>query len=94
LNNITQTTKSISIDEVKNVFQEVLDNKLTREDASAWAKKLQQAEDLGELTYNPKSDETAIWRGITYLLGIDLPNDQGSYLHSNEDIATFINSLK
>jgi hypothetical protein len=94
MNNLPQFSKSISLNKVKNVFQEVLDGKLTREEASNWAKKLQQAEDLGELIYNPKTDEATIWHGITYLLGIDLPNEDGSYLHNNEDIATFVNPIK
>lgn len=48
--------------------------------------KATHAEDGGKLDYAPPEDEQRIWRGISYLHGVEMPNETGGYLHSAEDI--------
>ncbi len=77
----------MTFQEVADRFEAVLSGTLSREDADRWAWHAMQAGDRNDLDFAPPSDEQRIWRGLTYLCGIDLPGEAtGSYLHSDDDI--------
>jgi len=74
---------------VAGIFDLLLGGKLSREDASAWARKLRLAEDSGSLTYEPLSDEPALWAAVQFLEGYDLLDAPDSYLHGVDDLLEF-----
>jgi hypothetical protein len=76
----------IGIDAVRNVFQDVLAGRMTREAADRWAYMLIQQSEADSLVFVPESEKKRIWDGITYLYGIDLMEEPGEYLHTDDDI--------
>jgi hypothetical protein len=79
----------ISLNEIKQAFDFLIKEKKSREELASWAQKFQLAEDDGELEYDPPNEEDKIWRAITYLMGVDLKDTDGSYLHSVENFIDF-----
>lgn len=77
-----------------SVFEKILEDKLTREEASDWANSLQLVEDEGVLNYSPNESENQIWEGIQFLQGIDLKDSPTTYLHNLEDIEKVITILR
>lgn len=76
----------IDIGMVRDVFLGVLDGKITREYADRWAYKVIQQAEARSLVYLPAADEERIWAGIMYLYGVDLMEEPGLYLHTEEEI--------
>jgi len=77
----------IRLSDIANKFEGVLSRTLAREEADRWAQSMMDADDAGNLEILPVADRDRIWRGLTYLHGIDLPHPDGSgFLHSLEDI--------
>jgi hypothetical protein len=81
----------ISLNEIKQAFDSLIKEKKSREELASWAQKLQLAEDNEELDYEPQSEEAKIWDGIEYLMGVDLKDTDGSYLHSIENFIQYKN---
>lgn len=81
----------ISINEIKQAFVYLIKEEKTREELASWAQRLQSAEDNGELEYEPPGEEDKIWNGIEYLMGVDLKDIDGSYLHSAESFIFYKN---
>jgi hypothetical protein len=79
----------VSLDEIKQAFDTVIAEKKSREEVASWAHQLQLAEDDNNLKYDPPSAEDKIWDGIEYLMGIDLRDADGSYLHSLESFIEY-----
>ena len=79
----------VSLLEIINILDELIEDKLSREDASDWAKKRQFAEDNGELEYEPASKEQLIWDAVLYLEGVDLKDGPSSYLHVVDDFREY-----
>ena len=77
----------LTFQDVADRFEAILSGTLSREDADRWAWHAMQAGDRNDLDFAPPSDEQRIWRGLTYLFGIDLPGEAiGSHLHSDDDV--------
>lgn len=81
----------ISLDEIKQAFDALITEKKSREEIASWAQKAQLAEDNSDLKYEPPSAEDKIWDGIEYLMGVDLKDIDGSYLHSLESFIHYKN---
>lgn len=79
----------VSFNEIQEVFNELIEEKKSREEIASWASKRQLANDSDNLEFEPTSEKKKIWRGITYLLGVDLKDMDGSYLHSVENFIDF-----
>jgi hypothetical protein len=79
----------ISIDEIKQAFEFLIKEKKSREELSLWAQKLQMAHDNDDLEYDPSNEKERIWDGIKYLMGVDLRDIDGSYLHSVENFIQY-----
>lgn len=81
----------VSLHEIKQAFNYLIKEQKSREELANWAQKLQFAEDNGILEYDPPSEEDKIWDGIEYLMGVDLKNIDGSYLHDKESFVQYKN---
>lgn len=79
----------VSLLEIINILDELIEGNLSREDASSWARDRQTAEDEGELEYEPASKEQIIWDAVLYLEGVDLKDGPDSYLHVVEDFREY-----
>lgn len=76
----------IDIETVRQVFRDVLDERMTREEANLWAYNIIKKDEEKPLVYSPLTDRDRIWEGLMYLYGIDNMEDPEQYLHSEEDI--------
>ncbi|MCP5326640.1 MAG: hypothetical protein H7A09_10010 [Oceanospirillaceae bacterium] len=83
----------ITLADLRRVFQEVLDGRLSREAADRWAYDVVKKSELGTLAFSPTEDEQKIWAGIMYLYGIDSKESPDEYLHSIDDIREAMNRL-
>ena len=79
----------VSLKEIQEVFNELIEEKKSREEIASWASKRQVANDSDNLEFEPASEKKKIWRSITYLMGVDLNDMDGSYLHSVENFIDF-----
>lgn len=71
---------------VRRVFEDVLDGRMSREQADRWAFAVVQEEETGVVKYAPPRARERIWAGVMYLYGIDTMKAPNAYLHSDEDI--------
>ena len=71
---------------VHRVFEDVLNGRMSREQADRWAYAVIQEEETGVVKYTPPHARGRIWAGVMYLYGIDTMKASNAYLHSNNDI--------
>ena len=83
----------VSLDEIKQVFDELIDGKKTREEASSWALKRVFASDEKILEYDPPHDEKNIWEAIIFLAGVDMISTDRPYLFDKEDFIEYKHRL-
>jgi hypothetical protein len=76
----------VTLDQVRSVFEDVLQNRMTREEASVWAFSVISASDTNSLTLIPNEKRNKVWNGVLYLGGIDLMGNPDEYLFTEEDI--------
>jgi hypothetical protein len=69
--------------EVINKLELVLKNELTREEVTDWA---------SEYTMQEKYDvsDMEVWKMLMTVLGLDLEDSPGEYLHTDDDIQDWI----
>ena len=79
----------VSLQEIKKFFDDLIQEKVPREQIASWASKRQSANDSDDLEFEPFTEKKRIWRAITYLMGVDLKDMDGSYLHSIENFVDF-----
>ncbi len=85
---------NITFDEAKDVSYQIIEGKLSFEDASRWAYSKMRALELKELTFVPRVDEEIIWEAVMFLYGIDNQIAPGEYLHSKDQLASKIHDLE
>lgn len=83
----------VSTEEIKKQFEGLIEGINPREYYASWAAEKMIAEDNNELEYESPKDETKIWNGIKYLLGVDLRGLDGEYLHSIDNFIEFKNKM-
>lgn len=76
----------LTLIEVNEIFQKLVETDITREDADRWAYARMQAFDADELEFSPSSDEKKLWSAVQYLYGIDTKVAPREYMHSLDDI--------
>lgn len=54
----------ITLQDIRNIFDAVLNNEMKREDADRWAYRLIQEFDKGSLVFLPHIEEDRIWDAI------------------------------
>ena len=79
----------VSLEEIKQVFDDLIQERKSREEIASWALTRQVANDEDNLEFEPKLEQKKIWRAIGYLTGVDLLDMDGSYLHSVENFIEF-----
>jgi len=84
----------IRIEDIKQILEKLLDDKMSREDASLWAYNLRQEADDNKLIYSPEEDEKILWESILFIEGIDLQNEPNIYLHNRKDIQDFWDKIE
>lgn len=80
----------VSLDEIKSIFNDLIEEKKSREQVAFWASQRQFENDANKLEFELTYEKKKIWRGITYLMGVDLRDMDGDYLHSTENFIEFI----
>ena len=76
----------LGLEAVSRVFDDVLNGRISREQADRWAYALVQEEETGVVKYSPPRERERIWAGVMYLYGIDAMTAPNAYLHSGDDI--------
>jgi hypothetical protein len=76
----------VDLQAVRRVFEDVLNGRMSREQADRWAYAVVQDEETGVVTYSPPRDRERIWASVMYLYGIDTMKAPNAYLHSDDDI--------
>ena len=71
---------------VRRVFEDVLNGRMSREQADRWAYAVVSEEETGVVTYTPAYERDRIWAGVMYLYGIDMMTAPNEYLHTDDDI--------
>jgi hypothetical protein len=79
----------ISLNEIKQAFDLLIKEKKSREEIANWASKLLFAHDDQLLEFDPPIEKRKIWEGIKYLMGVDLLDIDGTYLHSKESFIQY-----
>ena len=79
----------VFLNEISQAFDSIIKEEKPREEVASWASKLLFAADDDKLEYDPPYEEDRIWDGIGYLMGVDLLNIDGSYLHSIENFIQY-----
>ncbi|WP_245292256.1 hypothetical protein [Methylobacterium tarhaniae] len=74
----------VTLEEMRDKFDALCQEIISREELSAFAAKAMAADDIGELEMDSAHSDV-IWDSIMYLLGVDLQTEPGIYLHSIED---------
>ena len=77
---------NLDLTTIRAQFDAVRAGRLSREQASAWARELREADDRKELTITPDSDRKRIWDALVFLEGYDLKTGPEEYLHNEEDL--------
>jgi hypothetical protein len=75
----------VSANEVKEIFQQLIDEKLSREEVAEWAYSRTQAYDNEQLEFFPLEEELKIWETLQYFEGVDLKENPDKYLHVKSD---------
>jgi len=83
----------IYLKEISFIFDQLINERMTREETANWATDIMRAEDRGELEYYPPLEEKKIWDAILYLVGVDLMQSPSCYLLSMNDLIAFRNEL-
>lgn len=83
----------VSLNEIQEMFNDLIQEKKAREEIADWASQRQQADDEDNLEFQPQEERKKIWRALIYLMGVDLLDMDGSYLHSIENFIDFRNNI-
>lgn len=83
----------LRIEDIKQVLNKLLGDKLSREDASLWAYNLRKEADENRLLYSPEENENILWDSILFIEGIDLQIEPNVYLHNKQDVQDFCNKI-
>jgi len=77
----------ITIVDLQNIFNNLIENKITREEADEWAFKIySELDSTSKYSFSPARNERLIIDALQYLWGIDSIDENGKYLYSIEQI--------
>lgn len=82
----------ISLLDVQQVFNDLLNHKISRDDAEEWARKRMNALDNQDLTFDPPIKEQLIWKAVIYLSGIGLKISPDKYMEDEIGIKEIFNT--
>lgn len=84
----------LRIENVKQILEKLLNDKISREDASSWAYNIRQKVDNNKIIYYPEGNEKILWESILFIEGIDLQNEPNVYLHNSKDIQDYLDKIE
>ncbi|HRD54960.1 MAG TPA: hypothetical protein PLC42_01040 [Parachlamydiaceae bacterium] len=76
----------VTLHDIKQIYIDLINDKMSREDASNWAFLMMHQEDSGNLSYSPLEYKDRIWLIIKFLAKFDLQVEPGEYLYGKEDL--------
>ena len=76
---------TVKLKEIKEKFNDLINERDSRENISNWASKIQNEYDDEKVILYPIYDESKILDGLEYLMGVDLLDLNGEYLHCTKD---------
>ncbi len=79
----------VQLNDIVQILNDLISEKKTREEVSKWALVRQQAYDNDALVFDPCTKKKEIWNAIIFLIGVDLKDYDGSYLHSQVDFQDY-----
>ncbi len=82
----------ISLLDVQQVFNDLLNHKISREDAEEWARKRMNALDNQDLIFVPPIKEELLWKAVIYLSGIGLKISPDKYMEDEIGIKEIFNT--
>ncbi|WP_240079649.1 hypothetical protein, partial [Acinetobacter baumannii] len=81
----------ISLLDVQQVFNDLLNHKISREDAEEWARKRMNALDNQDLIFDPPIKEELLWKAVIYLSGVGLKISPDTYMEDDIGIKEMFN---
>ena len=79
----------VSYDEIKSIFDELIQEKKSREEIASWAETRVLAFDSGDLQFEPIQEEEKICRTIFYLSEVSSRDSDSKFVHSGKDFLDF-----
>jgi hypothetical protein len=80
----------VTLEDIQLKFDELVSGKVPWGNIANYAVSLTEANDRNELIIEPPWQKQKVWKGISYLTGVDLAGDKpGTYLHCVEDFIEF-----
>jgi hemerythrin superfamily protein len=76
----------LTFEDIKQIFLDVLSEKLSFRDASNWASNKIILDDLEQIHIDPNENLRKMFDALHFLGGLDLESEQGVYLYSMLDI--------
>ncbi|EMZ3200979.1 hypothetical protein ACWY38_003549 [Acinetobacter baumannii] len=82
----------ISLLDVQQVFNDLLNHKISREDAEEWARKRMNALDNQDLIFDPPIKEELLWKAVINLSGVGLKISPDTYMEDDIGIKEMFNT--
>ncbi len=82
----------ISLLDVQQVFNDLLNHKISRDDAEEWARKRMNALDNQDLIFDPPIKEELLWKAVIYLSGVGLKISPDMYMEDDIGIKEMFNT--
>lgn len=82
----------ISLLDVQQVFNNLLNHKISRDDAEEWARIRMNALDRDELFFDPTTQEELLWKAVIYLSGVGLKISPNQYIEDEDGIKETFNT--
>ncbi len=82
----------ISLLDVQEVFNDLLNHEISRDDAEEWARKRMNALDNQDLLFDPPSEEELLWKAVIYLSGVGLKISPDKYMENEKGIKKVFNT--
>lgn len=82
----------ISLLDVQQVFNDLLNHKISRDDAEEWARKRMNALDNQDLIFDPPIKEELLWKAVIYLSGVGLKISPDMYMEDDIGIKETFNT--
>jgi hypothetical protein len=83
----------LTIKEIVKIFDLLISHKITREDADLWASEIYKKSEYEKLLFDPIDRRQHIEDSLTYLYGIDIKVSKDTYLHTDEEIIEFYQTV-
>lgn len=82
----------ISLLDVQKVFNDLLNHKISRENAEEWARLRMNALDNRDLIFDPPIEEELLWKAVIYLSGVGLKISHDKYMEDDIGIKETFNT--